>query len=116
MRASRPAIVVNAGGGIATWRSGVQSRCRIQGILVSREGCSLTAGCPGEDFVAGLGPGEGLAAVVPALDVGLDRGDEIFDRREGAAADRLAGGGRAEELHGQPWPLGGGVVQRDAGV
>ena len=31
-----------------------------------------------------------MTAVVPAIDEGLDRGDEVFDRGEAAAADRLA--------------------------
>jgi hypothetical protein len=45
----------------------------------------------GEDFVGGLGPGEWLAAFVPAVDEGLDGGDEVLDRGEGASADGLAG-------------------------
>ncbi len=43
----------------------------------------------GEYFVGGLGPDEGLAAVVTALDEGADLGDEVFDRSEGAAVDGL---------------------------
>jgi len=60
----------------------------------------LTAGCFGEDFVDGLGPDERLAAFVPGVDVGLDRGDEILDAGEGAAADRLSGDDAEEDLVG----------------
>ena len=41
-----------------------------------------------EYLVGGLGPGEGVAAVVPAVDEGLDGGDEVLDR--GEAARRMA--------------------------
>jgi hypothetical protein len=58
----------------------------------------LTAGCFGEDFVGGLGPGERFAAFVPAVDEGLDRGDEVLDAGEGAAADGLAGDDAEEDL------------------
>jgi len=52
----------------------------------------------GEDFVGGLGPGEWLAAFVPAVDEGLDGGDEVLDRGEGASADGLAGDDAEEDL------------------
>ena len=51
----------------------------------------LGEGDLGEDLVGGGGPGEGLGVSVPVLDVVTDRLDEDFDRREGAAADSLAG-------------------------
>jgi len=44
-----------------------------------------------EYLVGGLGPGEGAAAVVPAVDEVLDGGDEVLDRTEAAAADGLPG-------------------------
>jgi hypothetical protein len=77
----------------------------------------LTACCLGNDLVGGFGPGEGLAAFVPAVDVGLDRGDEVLDRGERAAADGLAGDDAEEDLHHvQPGPRCRGEVQRDPGV
>jgi hypothetical protein len=42
-----------------------------------------------EDLFGGLGPDEGVAAVVPAVDVGADLGVEFVDRAEGAAVDGL---------------------------
>jgi hypothetical protein len=48
--------------------------------------------------VGGLGPGERPAAVVPAVDEGLDGSDEVFDAAEGAAADGLAGNDPKEDL------------------
>ena len=42
----------------------------------------------GQDFVGCLGPGEGVAAIVPAHDEG--RADELFDAGEGSESDRLA--------------------------
>jgi hypothetical protein len=41
-----------------------------------------------------------LAAFVPAVDVVLDGGDEVFDRGEGAAADGLAGDNAEEDFVG----------------
>jgi hypothetical protein len=41
-----------------------------------------------EYLVGGLGPGERVAAVAPAVDEGLDGGDEVLDR--GEAARRMA--------------------------
>jgi hypothetical protein len=40
----------------------------------------------GEDLAGGLGPDEGAAALVPALDEGADRGDEFLDAVKGSAA------------------------------
>ena len=40
-----------------------------------------------EDVVGGFGPGEGLAAVVVAVDEAADGGGEVFDAGEAAAAD-----------------------------
>ena len=57
-------------------------------FLVSRERRSFTWAAVREYLVGGLGPGEGLAAVVPPVDE-LDRGDKVFDRGEAAAADGL---------------------------
>jgi hypothetical protein len=35
-----------------------------------------------EYLVGGLGPGEGVAAVIPAVDEVLNGGDEVLDRGE----------------------------------
>jgi hypothetical protein len=43
-----------------------------------------------EDLVGGFGPDEWVGAVVPAVDVGADRGGEVADAAEGAAVDGLA--------------------------
>jgi len=43
----------------------------------------------GDDIVGVLGQGEWVGAFVPAVDVGPDRGLEVFDAVEGGAADRL---------------------------
>jgi len=51
-----------------------------------------------EKVVGGLGPGEGAAAVVPAVDEAFDGGDEVLDRGEGAAADGLSGDDPEEDL------------------
>ena len=53
----------------------------------------------GQDFVGGFGPDERVAAFVPAVDEGLDGGDQVFDPGEGAAADGLAGDDAEEDLH-----------------
>ena len=42
----------------------------------------------GQDLVGGLGPNGGVAAVVPTVDEGADRGDELLDAVEGSASDR----------------------------
>jgi hypothetical protein len=39
-----------------------------------------------------------VAAVVPAVDEGLNRGDEVLDGGEAAAADGLPGDDREEDL------------------
>jgi hypothetical protein len=52
----------------------------------------------GEDLVGGLGPDEGVAALVPALDEGADRGDEFLDAVKGSAADCLLGDDAEEDL------------------
>jgi hypothetical protein len=41
-----------------------------------------------------------MAAVVPSVDEGLDGGDEVLDRGEAAAADRLPGDDPEEDLVG----------------
>jgi hypothetical protein len=52
----------------------------------------------GQDLIGGLGPGEGVGAFCPAVDVGLDRDDQVGERGEGAAADRLPGDDPEEDL------------------
>ena len=52
----------------------------------------------GEDFVGGLGPHEGLASIVPAVDEDPDGIDEFFDAGERAAADGLTGDDAEEDL------------------
>jgi len=51
----------------------------------------------GQDLVSGLGPDEGVAAFVPAVDEAADRGDEFLDAGEGSAADGLTGDDPEEE-------------------
>ena len=63
----------------------------VRSLLVSCERGSFTWAAAREYLVGGLGPGEGAAAVVPAVDEGLDRGDEVLDRGEAAAPDGLPG-------------------------
>jgi hypothetical protein len=36
----------------------------------------------GQELVGGLGPGDGVAAFVPAVDEGADRVDQVADRGE----------------------------------
>jgi hypothetical protein len=43
-----------------------------------------------ENLVGGLGPDEGVAAVLPAVDEGTDLDHQLADRGEGAAVDGLA--------------------------
>jgi hypothetical protein len=43
----------------------------------------------GEDLVGGLGPGEGLAVLVPALAEAIDGGGELIDAGEVATAKGL---------------------------
>src|SRR5580704_910197 len=58
----------------------------VRNYLVSCERGSFTWAALREYLVGGLGPGEGVAAVVPAVDEGLDGSDEVGDRGEAAAA------------------------------
>jgi len=44
----------------------------------------------GQDLVGGLGPGERVAAVVPAVDEAADSGHEFFDAGERAAPNGLS--------------------------
>ena len=62
-----------------------------------------------QDLVGGLRPGERVAALVPAVDEGPDRADELRDTREGATADGLAGDDPEERLD-QVEPGAGGRV------
>jgi hypothetical protein len=49
-----------------------------------------------------------VAAVVPAVDEATDRGDEVFDASEAAAADGLASDDAEEDLdHVEPGSRGG---------
>ena len=41
----------------------------------------------GEDLVGGLGPGEWVTALVPAVDEGADLGVEVLDGDEDSSAD-----------------------------
>src|SRR5689334_13448069 len=82
--------------------------------LVSRKRCSLTGAAVVEEVVGGLGPDEPVAAVVPAVDEPADGGDQVFDARVAAAADRMSGDDREEHLDQvQPGPPRRGEVQRD---
>src|SRR6516164_11047038 len=85
--------------------------------LVSCKRGSFTWAAFREYLVGGLGPGERMTAVVPAVDEGLDGGDEVGDRGEAAAADRLPGDDREEDLdHVEPGPRCRREVQGDPGV
>jgi hypothetical protein len=75
-------------------------RYEIRQLLVSCERGSFTGAAFREYLVGGLGPGEGVAAVVPAVDEGLDGGNEGLDRGEAAAADGLPGDDAEENLVG----------------
>src|SRR3990172_4123468 len=71
----------------------------------------------GKDLVGGLRPDERLGALVVALDVELDRGDQLGDVVVGAAADLLAGEDREPDLdHVHPRGAGGGEVEVHAPV
>src|SRR6266513_4395169 len=84
---------------------------------MSCERGSFTWAAVREYLVGCLGPGEGMAAVVPAAGEVLDRGDEVLDRGEAAAADGLPGDDREEDLNEiQPRPGRGREVQGDPGV
>ena len=70
-----------------------------------------------EDVVGGFDPGEGVAAVVPAVDEAADGCGEVFDAGEAAPADGLAGDDAEEDFdHVQPGPAGRGEVQGDPWV
>src|SRR5881227_3239065 len=86
-------------------------------LLVSRERGSFTGTAFRKYLVGGLGPGEGVTAAVPAVDEGLDGGDEVLDRGEAAAADGLPGDDREEDLHEiEPRPGRRREMQGDPGV
>jgi hypothetical protein len=71
----------------------------------------------GEDLVGVFGPGEWLAALVPAIAESPDRGHQFLDAGEVAAAERLALDDREEHLnHVQPRGVGRGAMQLRAGM
>jgi len=57
----------------------------------------LTGGV-GQDRIGGLGPGEGVATVVPALDEAADRCHEFLDAGERSASYRLTRDDPEEDL------------------
>ena len=90
---------------------------RVDDDLVSCERGPFTWAALREYLVSGLGPGEGVAAVVPAVNEVLDGGDEVLDRGEAAAADGLPGDDGEEDLNEvEPGPGRGREVQGDPGV
>ena len=90
---------------------------RIRPALVAWDWGTLTAGGSVDEFVGGFGPREGLAALVPALDVGVDRGGELIDAAVAAAADGLPGDDREEDLDQvEPGPRGRGEMKGDPGL
>ena len=71
----------------------------------------------GEDLVGGLGPGEWVAALVPAVDEGADLGVEVLDGGEDSSADgRTVDDGQEDLDHVEPGGAGGGEVDVDARV
>lgn len=71
---------------------------------------SLRAFDAGEDLVSVLGPGERPWVVVPVIDEGADRGGELLDGGERAAA----GDDREKAFHeAQPGAVGRDKVQGD---
>ncbi len=71
----------------------------------------------GDDVFGVLGPGEGVRAVVPGVDVVGDGGLEFFDAGERAAPDGLAGDDRRRRSRPcSARSRGGGEVQRDPRV
>lgn len=71
----------------------------------------------GEDLVGGLGPGEWVAALVPAVDEGADLGVEVLDGGEDSSADgRTVDDGEEDLDHVEPGGAGGGEVDVDARV
>src|SRR5215207_4189289 len=70
-----------------------------------------------QELVGGFGPGQRVAAGVPAVDEGPDLGGEVAGAREGAAVDGFAfdeGEPDLDEVH--PGRRGGGVVEPDPRV
>jgi hypothetical protein len=71
----------------------------------------------GEDLVGGSGPDKGLGIVLVGGDVAIDRGLQIDDRVEAAAADAAAGERREEALDGiEPRARGRREVEDPAGM
>lgn len=71
----------------------------------------------GEDLVGGLGPGEWVVALVPAVDEGADLGVEVLDGGEDSSADgRTVDDGEEDLDHVEPGGAGGGEVDVDARV
>jgi hypothetical protein len=58
----------------------------------------FTAGGLRDDLVGGLGPDERFAALVPGVDEGADRADQVCDAGEGAASDGLASDDAKDDL------------------
>ena len=70
-----------------------------------------------EDLVGSLGPGEGMATVVPAVDEEADGVHQLLDTDEGTAADGLPRDDAEEDLDEvQPGARGRCEVQRDAAM
>jgi len=67
-----------------------------------------------EDLVGGLGQDEGLAAFGPAVDEGAGGRDDVFDRGDGAAPDRLSGDDPRDFDLVKPAARGEGEAQLDA--
>ena len=90
-------------------------KCPI-GHLVGRL-CSVFTLELGEDLVGVLGPGERLAALVPAVAEPTDRGHQLLDAGEVATAQGLALDDGEEHLDQvQPGAIGGREVQLDPGM
>ena len=63
----------------------------------------------GEDLVGGLGPGEWVTALVPAVDEGADLGVEVLNGGEDSSADgRTVDDGEEDLDHVEPGGAGGG--------
>jgi hypothetical protein len=71
----------------------------------------------GQELIGGLGPGERLAALVPAIAEPADRANERLEAGEVTAAQRLAVDDGEEHLDEvQPAHQGGREVQPDPGT
>ena len=71
----------------------------------------------GEGLVGGLGPGEWVAVLVPAVDEGADLGVEVLDGGEDSSVDgRTVDDGEEDLDHVEPGGAGGGEVDVGAGV